>query len=42
MEIKAESDNILHGTAQGILLVLVRGTDNICRKVKLPVALVPS
>ena len=36
-------DNILYGTAQGILLliVLVRGTDDVLRKVKLPIMLVP-
>ena len=42
IEIRAADDNILHGTAQGILLVaLVRGTDDDLKKVKLPIVLVP-
>ena len=41
IEIRATGDNMLHGTAQGILLVVVRGTDKVLRKVKLPVVLVP-
>ena len=32
MEIKAAGDNKLHDTAQGILLVLVCGTYDICIK----------
>ena len=32
---------MLYGTVQGILLVLVRGMNNICKKVKLPIVLVP-
>ena len=41
MEIKAAGDNILYGTGQGVLLILVRDTDDVCRNVKLPVVLVP-
>ena len=41
MEIRAAGDNMLHGTAQGILLVVVRGTDDVLRKVELPIVLVP-
>ena len=41
MEIRAGGDNMLHGTAQGILLVVVRGTDDVSRKLKLPKVLVP-
>ena len=40
MEIRAADVNILYGTAQGILLVLVRSTDDVSRKVELPFALV--
>ena len=40
MKMKAAGDFVLYGTAQGILLALLRGTDNICRKVKFPVVLV--
>ena len=39
LEIKAAGDNVLYGTAQRILLVLVRNTHAVCRKVKLPVVL---
>ena len=35
MGINAEGDKILYGTAQGILLVLIRGTGDVCRKGKL-------
>ena len=41
MEIKAFGGNILKSNAQGILMVLVSGKDNICMKVGLPVVLVP-
>ena len=41
MEITAAGDNVLRGTAQGILLVVVRGTDNVLRTVKLPMVLAP-
>ena len=41
MEIKASGDNILYGTAQGIILVLVRDIDNVCRRVKLSIVVVP-
>ena len=42
VEIRAAEDNMLHGTAQGILHVVVRGTDDVFRKkVKLPIVLVP-
>ena len=40
MEIREIGDNILLGIAQGILLVVVRGTDNVLRTVKLPIVLV--
>ena len=39
MEIRA-ADNTLYGTAQGILPVLGRDTQNVCRNVKLPMVLV--
>ena len=42
MEIRAAGDNVLRGTAQGILLVVVRGTDEVLRTVKLPIVLVTS
>ena len=35
MEIKAAEGIILYGTAQGIVLVLLRGTDDVCRKINL-------
>ena len=41
MEIKASGDNILYGTAQGIILALVRDIDNVCRRVKLSIVVVP-
>ena len=41
MEIKASGDNILYGTVQGIILVLVRDIDNVCRRVKLSIVVVP-
>ena len=41
MGIKAAGDNTLFDTAQGILLVLVRDTQDVCRTVKLPVVLAP-
>ena len=41
MEMKAAGDSVLNDTAQGTLLVLERGTNNVCRKVKSPVVLVP-
>ena len=37
MEIEAAGNNTLFGTAQGILLVVVRDTQDICRTVKLPI-----
>ena len=40
MEIRAAGDNLLHGNAQGILLVVVRCTDDVLRTVKLPIKLV--
>ena len=40
MEIKAVDDNILYGTAQGSLMVLVRYTQDVCRKVKMTIVLV--
>ena len=41
MKITAAGNNVLRGTAQGILLVVVRGTDDGLRAVKLPIVLVP-
>ena len=41
MEITAAGNNVLRGTAQGILLVVVRSTDDALRTVKLPMVLVP-
>ena len=41
MEIRAVRDNVLHGTTQGISLVVVRSTDDVLRTVKLPILLVP-
>ena len=41
MEIKAACHNTLYGIAQGILLVVVRDTQDICRTPKLPIVLVP-
>ena len=38
MEVKPADGNTLYGTAQDVILVLVHGTDDICRKVKLTVA----
>ena len=42
MEIKAAGDIILHGPAQDILLliVVVRGTDDLLRKIKLLIVVV--
>ena len=40
MEIKAAGHNTLFGTAQGILLVVVRDTQDVCRTIKLPIVLV--
>ena len=37
----AAGDNVLRGTAQGILLVVVRGKDDVSRTVKFPIVLVP-
>ena len=41
MEITAAGNNVLRGTAQCILLVVVRGTDGALRTVKLFILLVP-
>ena len=41
MEITAAGDNVLSGTAQGILLVVVRATDDVLRTVKFPIVVVP-
>ena len=41
MEKRAAEDSMLHGIAKGILLVIRRGTDDLLRKVKLPIVLVP-
>ena len=41
VEIRAAEDSVLYGTAQGILLIIVRGTDGVLQKVKLPIVLVP-
>ena len=40
-KIKKTGDGTLLGTAQGILLVLVRDTQDVCRAVKLSVVYVP-
>ena len=40
-EVKAVDHNTLFGTAQGILLVEVRNTQDVCRIVKLSIVLVP-
>ena len=37
MEIKAASHSILFGTVEGILLILIRDTQDVCRTVKLPI-----
>ena len=41
MKIKATREDILYSIAQGVLLVQVRHTHDACRKVKLPMVLVP-
>ena len=41
MEIKTAVNNMLRGTTQDILLVVVRGTDDALRAVKLPIVVVP-
>ena len=41
MNIRVAGDNVLLGTVQVIKLVVVRGTENILRTVKLPIVLVP-
>ena len=41
MEVRAAGDNVLRGTAQGTLLVVVRGTDDVLRTVELSIVLVP-
>ena len=41
IEIRAAGDNVLRGTAESILLVVVRGTDDILKTVKLPIVIVP-
>ena len=41
MEVKAASRNTLFGTTKGILLVVVRDTQDVCRTVKLPTVFVP-
>ena len=41
MEITVAGNNVLRGTAQGILLVVVRGTYDAFGTVKLPIVLVP-
>ena len=41
MKITATGNNVLRGTAQGILLIVVRGTDDALRRVKLSIVLVP-
>ena len=42
MEIRAAGDSVLRGTPQGILLVVVRVTDDFLKTVKLSIVLVPS
>ena len=41
MEIKPAGHNTFFGTAQGVLLVLVRDTQDACRTVKVSIVLVP-
>ena len=41
IEIRYKVNNTLHGTVQCILLVVVSGTDDVLKKVKLPIVLVP-
>ena len=41
MEAKATGHSTLFGTAQDIILVLVRDTQDVCRAVHLPIVLVP-
>ena len=41
IEIKAAGDNVLLGATQDILLVVVRGTDDVLRTVELLTILVP-
>ena len=41
MEIRAARDNVLRGTADGIPLVVVLGSDDVLRTVKLALVLVP-
>ena len=41
MNITTAGNNVLRGTTQGMLLVVVRGTDDALRTVKLPITLVP-
>ena len=41
MEIEAAGHNTLSGTAQGILLALVRNTQDVCWTLKLPIVIVP-
>ena len=41
MEIIATGDNVLRGTAQGILIVVVHGTDDVLETAKIPVVVVP-
>ena len=38
MEITVVGDNLLRGTAEGVLLVAVRGTYDVLRTAKLPIA----
>ena len=37
----AAGDNVLRGTAQGIPLAVVRGSDDVLKAVKLPIVVVP-
>ena len=41
MQVRAAGDNVLRGTSRGILLVVVHGTDDVLRKLKLPILVVP-
>ena len=41
MEMKAAGPNTLFGTAQGIILVVVSDTQDVCRAVKFPIVFVP-
>ena len=41
MEVRSAGDNVFRGTTQGILLVVVCGTDDVLGTVNVPIVLVP-